>query len=129
MYKRYFENDDYLMLREWWDAWKWVPIPKEFLPPTGIVIGDDDGDICAVFIYRTDTPIAWVENYISNPNAKGVRRKEAMRRLIIEAEKEAKSLGFSVIMSAVKHDNLALKLIQGGFIKADSGLTNYIKGI
>jgi hypothetical protein len=98
----------------------------EFLPPTGLIVGDDNGDICAVFLYRTDTPIIWAENYISNPDVKGLRRKEAMEFLLKELKIEAKEMGYSVIMSAVKHDNLAAKLKSAGFVPTDSGLTNYI---
>lgn len=128
MYSRFYNKDDYAMFSKWWDDWGWPPIPLEFLPPAGIVIGDDDGDICAVFLYLTDTPIVWAENYISSKDAKGKRRKEAMSMLIKEAQRLSVEMGGKVVMSAVRHDNLASKLEDNGFIVSDKGLVNYIWG-
>lgn len=129
MYRRYFKEDDYNTIKTWWKDWGWQPIPLEFLPEVGIIIGDTDGDVCAVFLYKTDTPIYWAENFISDPKVAGSRRKEAMQMLLEEMQEEVKVLGGKVIMSAVRHNHLARKLEANDFVKADAGLTNYIKGV
>lgn len=126
MYKRQYTEEDYKMLCEWWGAWGWQAIPEMFLPATGIVIGDDKGDICAVFLYKTDSAIIWAENYISSKEARGKRRKDAMQMLISEAKKQAREMGYKVVMSAVKHDGLASKLKNNGFVLADTKLDNYV---
>ena len=126
MYSRNHTIDDYSIFCQWWKDWGWPEVPYEFLPVNSIVICDDK-PLCAVFLYKTDTPIVWMENYISSKSIKD--RNGAMDMLFQSAQEKVKSMGFSVIMSSVKHNSLARRLEKTGFIKADTGLTNYIKGI
>lgn len=126
MYSRNHIADDYELFCEWWQQWGWTAIPYEFLPENSIVICDDK-PICAVFLYKTDTPIVWMENYISDKYTEN--RGGALDLLFEDAQKKVKEMGFSVIMSSVRHNGLARRLEKNGFIKADEGLTNYIKAV
>ena len=127
MYSRNHTAEDYPAFCEWWSAWGWAAIPYEFLPANSVVICDDDKPVCAVFLYKTDTPIVWMENYISDKHAKN--RVEALDLLFEVAQDKVKEMGFSVIMSSVRHSSLAKRLESNGFIKADVGLTNYVKAV
>lgn len=126
MYSRNHTTDDYKVFCQWWKDWGWDAIPYEFLPQNSVVICDEK-PLCAVFLYKTDTPIIWAENYISDKHMKG--RNEAMDMLIREVKIKVKDMGGSVIMSAVKHNMLAKRLMDNDFVQADTGLTNYIGGV
>lgn len=118
--------EDYPTFCQWWAAWEWPPIPYEFLPQHSIVVYDDV-PICAVFLYRTDTPILWAENYISckiHP-----KRVEALKLLIDNIAPASKELEAKAVMSAVNHPVLARKLKQAGFMTGDANLTNYILAV
>jgi hypothetical protein len=120
--------DDYVTFCEWWAAWGWAAIPEAFLPPNSLVVCEDDGKpVCAVFLYRTDTPIIWAENYISAKSSKS--RQIAMAILIDSIGIRAKELGAVAVMSAVRHNGLARRLESAGFTKGDEGLTNYILAV
>lgn len=120
--------EDYPAFCEWWKAWGWPAIPYEFLPPNSLVICEDsDKPICAVFLYRTDSPVIWAEHYISDRTAPD--RREAMVALIDYIKPRAKELGAIAVMSAVKHNGLARRLADAGFARGDEKLTNYILAV
>lgn len=126
MYSRNHTIEDYPIFCEWWTAWNWGMIPYEFLPQNSVVICAPE-PMCAVFLYRTDTPIVWAENYISSKVKDG--REKAMCMLLEHMKEKVKEMGSSVIMSSVRHNLLARRLECDGFVKADTGLTNYIRVI
>lgn len=113
--------EDYKTFCEWWEQWGWPAVPESFIPPQSIVVEQDGKPICAVFIYKTDTPIIWAENYISDRNSH--LRGKALDFLIAEMLSTFKNC---VIMSSVKNRSLAKRLETGGFIKCDENLTNYV---
>lgn len=118
--------NDYETFCQWWEVWGWPAIPYEFLPQYSIVVCDEV-PICAVFLYRTDTPILWAENYISckiHP-----KRSEALNLLIDNIGPASKELGAKAVMSAVNHPVLVRKLKKAGFMTGDANLTNYILAV
>ena len=126
MFSRNHTEEDYKTFCEWWESWGWPAIPYEFLPKNSIVVCGDE-PICAVFLYKTDTPICWAENYISSKHSKN--RNEALDMLFSVMSERVKDMGCNVVMSSVRHNGLAKRLIKNDFIESDKGLTNYIKGI
>ena len=48
MIARPWDRDkDYDTLVKWWTDWEFGTVPKECLPPSGIVVSEDGKDICA----------------------------------------------------------------------------------
>lgn len=121
-------EQDYQDLVKWWKDWGWPPFPQEFLPQ-GAMVKHGDDKVCAVFLYETNTPICWIENYISNKDLSKEVRDGGLNLLIDAALDIAKDNGFKVAMSAVKHNNLSRRLLEKGFVESDNGLTNYIRGL
>lgn len=117
------------MLSGWWQAWGWDPVPFEFLAPTGFIISKDGKDICASWLYCTDTPICWHENFISDKGAAKDDRDGALDYLIAAVDEQARVMGFRVICSAVKHNGLMRRLEKHGFNQTDTGMTHFIKGL
>lgn len=122
---RDFQSEDYEIVSQWWGQWGWPAIPLEFLPPNGLVI---DG-VCAVWVYLTDTPIAWIEHYISDKAASKADRDEGLNLLIDAATERAKEKGALVAMSSVRHNGLSKRLSDKGFVKSDENMTTYIRGL
>ena len=44
-------DKDYDTLVKWWSDWEFGTVPKECLPPSGIVVSEDSKDICAGGLY------------------------------------------------------------------------------
>lgn len=124
MFIRNHTKEDYPIFCKWWEQWGWSAIPYIFIPQNSIVVCDESGPICAVFLYKTDTPIIWAENYISDKKSK--LRSEAVEFMIKSIAEHAQALGAMAIMSSVKHKVLASRLECAGFTKTDDGLTNYM---
>lgn len=116
------------MLCDWWVKHKWHPIPKEALPHIGIVVKKDDVSICAGFLYRTDSCIAWPEMFVSNPNYRDKKNRDAALTLLIDQLVSiAKDLGFLVCFASVTNQSLVKRLVNAGFKITDKAMTNLVR--
>lgn len=100
---RKLNDKDYDCLVNWWEWWRWTPIPKNFLPDNGtggIMIEKENVPIVAGFIYYTNSDAVVVEWIVSNPDYKNKDRKQAVELLLktIEAvcKKQGKQYMFSI---------------------------------
>lgn len=124
---RRFTETDYDEICKWWQYWKFPIVDINNLPDTGFVIGDKHGDVCAAWIYKTDSPICWAEWFISNPQAKGIRRQKGMDKLLNVVMDHAKVYGFKYIYTSVKHVGLAKRLEGAGFGAMEKDMINFMK--
>ena len=115
MKHRYYTQNDYLMLTKWWESWDWMALPEVTLPATGIIITNQGVDICAAFLYKTDSAVCWAENFIIDKQAPRDLRRGAVECLIKQITIEAKEQGFAVMMSSIQHEGLIKKLIASGY--------------
>ena len=66
MIARPWDRDkDYDTLVKWWTDWEFGTVPKECLPPSGIVVSEDGKDICAGGLYIGEGTI-WIHGMDSN---------------------------------------------------------------
>lgn len=124
-----YKQSDYEELSAWWTAWGWPPIPQEYLPPDGLIVSAEGKNICAVFLYRTNSPICWAENYISCKDCERNTRQWALDLLIESAVEKAVSFGFQVVMSSINHPVLGKRLEKGGFMVSDTNMTTYMRKV
>ena len=92
----------------WHEERGMFPLNKGVYPLLGLI----EPEIAAGFLYRTDTKIAIFENFVSNPKADKVRRREAMLEIAKELEAQAQILGFKYFTAVTKHksiEDLSLK--------------------
>ena len=63
-------DDDYDTLVKWWNEWDFGVVPKECLPPAGIMVEDENGPICAGGLYIGEgTQFGFMEWIVSDKNA------------------------------------------------------------
>ena len=132
MNSRWITTEDYDTLVEWWKFWRFCPPTQEVLPDNGlsgiVVTDDDDKPICAGFLYYTNSPIAWIEFIVSNPDVKDKKiRHDSLVFLIKELSAIALSNNRKVIYSSLKNENLMNKYVECGFQKGGSNTTEMIK--
>lgn len=113
---------DYPTLEKWWASHNWPAVPREALPETGLIIDD----MCAGFMYKTDSCLAWIEWIVANKEAPRTLRAISLQKLVKGLQAEAKAQGFTKVFSAVKHPNL-IKLYQElGFMQTDGEMTHFV---
>lgn len=128
MKHRYYTEEDYSTLVSWWEAWGWPAMPAPTLPKTGIIISNGGIDVCAGFLYKTDSCVCWAENFISCKEAAKEIRKGSIEFLVDAMAKEAKEQGFTIMMSSVQHKGLIKKLIASGYNEEyETGMSNLMR--
>lgn len=105
---REFETKDYQTLCKWWKDWEKPIIPFESLPKNGLIISD----VAALFLYKTDSNIALVENLITNKFYIGKDRDFLVNLLCEEIFTKARSLGFQHIFSSSENQFVVKRLIK-----------------
>jgi hypothetical protein len=116
---RLLTDEDFPTLIEWWKFWRFPAPKKEYLPDEGrggIMVYKDGVNICAGYLFFTNSKMAWMEFIVSNPEYKEKDRKESVCFLINELNYIAKSKGFKIIFTSVKNENLINRLKECGYI-------------
>ena len=63
-------DKDYDTLVKWWNDWKFGVVPKECLPPDGIIVESEGNPICAGGLYiGIGTQFAFMEWIVTDKNA------------------------------------------------------------
>lgn len=124
---RVVKYSDYEQLKGWWDSWKFPAPPITALPKyddentTGLMVVNEGVNICAGFLYETNSALCWVEFIVANPKSNKEERGVALKLLLKELSNEAKELGFGAIFASIKHPSLLNKYIEEGY---EIGTTN-----
>lgn len=128
MYKiRQLKDSDYTELCKWWEDWRWEAPAKNLLPNNGtcgVMVSYNNMQVCAGFLYFTNSDFALVEYVVSNFKVKDkVIRKEALNRLLKELTHIAKSKGVKVIFSSIKNPSLIKAYERNGYKQGTIGTT------
>lgn len=130
---RVVKYSDYEQLKEWWDFWKFPAPPITALPKydeeltTGLMVCKNGIDICAGFLYETNSMLCWVEFIVANPKSEKEDRSVALKLLLSELTKEAKELGFGAIFASIKHPSLLDKYVEEGYTIGTTNTNELIK--
>lgn len=130
MYKiRVLNDEDYSTLKKWWKFWRFPSPPKEYLPEEGkggIMLTKNGVEVCAGFIFFTNSKMAWVEFIVSNPYYREDDRSELIQSIIIEIAEIIKNKGYKVIFTSVKNESLINHFESVGFMKSANNTTEMI---
>jgi hypothetical protein len=127
---RALTENDYDLLSEWWTAWKWETPPRAFLPLNGLggaMVQSDGVDVCAGFLYLTNSSMACVDWIVSNPEYRKKDRKDAIKLLIQTLESMSVVGGATYVYALLKHDGLIETYKELGFTQGDTYNSEMIK--
>jgi hypothetical protein len=130
---RIAKHSDYKTLKEWWSFWRFPAPSQESLPSfgkdsfNGIIASKNNKDIASGFLYETNSNMCWIEFIVTNPKTTSEERNEAILKVLEELSLSAKELGFSIVFSSIKNQNLINKYIESGFIEGTKGTSELIK--
>ncbi len=116
-------DQDYKTLSQWWEQRGWPVIPQVMLSPSGFMANE----VCACFLYKTDSPIMWLEWTISDPKSDKSLRDSSLDELLSHCERVAKVLGFQAIFTSTNHNAFGERLKKHEFTVGDSNMTTYIR--
>jgi hypothetical protein len=86
-------------------------------------------NICAGWLYKTDSTVCILEWIISNPKAPKALRGEALDQMIDVMNALASGLGFKVIYAMAKVPRLLKRYRDKGFVTGDQNMTHLTKVI
>lgn len=124
------ESDYEETLVNWWKDWRWTPPPQDHLPNDGaggFMVSKDGVDICAGFVYYTNSKMAWCEFIVSNFKYKDKDRSEAIEFLINAICQTSKEAGYKSVWVCLLNNSLISKYENCGFVKSSSNCTEMIK--
>lgn len=128
---RMLREEDYdNILVNWWKDWGGEIPSKEFLPDNGLgglMVSKGDINICAGYLYKSNSAIAYCEFIISNYNYREKDRKDAIVFLIDNIGSLAKYLGYKTIWATVSNKSLAFRYENAGYIKTQTNCVELIK--
>ena len=105
--RKWDRNNDYDTLVSWWKAWEFGIVPKECLPPDGIIVEQDGKPLCAGGLYiGVGTEFAFMEWIVTDKNAESRKIHQALRICIDELINFGKSKGMKLIYTATKEQAL-----------------------
>ena len=117
------EEIDYNQFKDWWIFWEFPIIPKDALPNNGfggLKMTDENGvDLCAGYLYETNSSIAWIEFIVSNPSVKDrIKRKKAKIELIYYLTLQAEQKGYKSVFSSIKDKSLINSFLQNNYTES-----------
>ena len=126
---RILTEADYITLVEWWKWFRFPAPEKEFLPNNGtggIMVEKDGVEICAGFIYFTNSKFSLLEYVVSNPDYRDIDRNDAVQLLVSELTELARRKGFKAVFSSLKHENLMKNYEACGYSRGSNNTTEMI---
>lgn len=123
------EEDYDNLLVKWWESWGWPAPPRDFLPENGtggLMVHKDGVDICAGFIYTTNSKVALTEFVISDRDYKDDDRGEAIQFLIDCILVMVQDMGYKYAHVILKNKSLLNKYKTSGYIVSDDNVIEMI---
>jgi len=124
------DHDYSTTLTKWWNQWRWEAPAKDFLPNDGrggIMVSKDGVDICAGYIYFTNSKAVWIEFIVSSFDYKEHDRKDAIKFLIDTLSEYGKENGAKYAYVSLRNQALINKYKECGFVEGSVGCTELVK--
>tara|TARA_B100001057_G_scaffold248235_1_gene248488 strand:- start:3171 stop:3635 length:465 start_codon:yes stop_codon:yes gene_type:complete len=108
MQSRKWDRDkDYDTLVKWWTDWQFGKVPKECLPPEGIIIEDNGNPLCAGGLYIGEgTQFGFMEWIVTDKHSDSRKIHKALKMCIDGIMAKAKSMGLKLVYTATKEQAL-----------------------
>ena len=108
MQDRPWDRDkDYDTLVSWWTDWEFGQVPKECLPPDGVMIETDGQPICAGGLYVGEgTQFGFMEWIVTDKQADARKIHSGLKLCIDRIMKLARDKGLKLVYTATKEQAL-----------------------
>ena len=100
-------DTDYDTLVKWWKDWEFGVVPKECLPPVGVMVEEEGKPICAGGLYVGEgTQFGFMEWIVSDKGAEPRILHKSLKLCIDKIMSIAKDKGLKLVYTATKHQAL-----------------------
>jgi len=100
-------NKDYDTLVKWWKEWQFGKVPKECLPPDGIIVEVDGSPVCAGGLYIGEgTQFAFMEWIVTDKYADSKIVHKSLKLCINGIMQLAKDRNIKLVYTATKEQAL-----------------------
>ncbi len=119
----YDKNADFATVEQWQIDHKTVPIPAFIMPPTGLIVFDDEEDICAGFIAFSDNNTATLFRMVTNPLTSKQKKTEAYGIIMKATLELILEKGFHYVTLASGHPGIIKRFVAEGFSISEANVT------
>jgi hypothetical protein len=108
MQVRFWDRDqDYNTLVKWWNDWEFGVVPKECLPPDGIMVEEEGTPVCAGGLYIGEgTQFGFMEWIVTDKHADQRLVHRALKKCIDSIMQFAQDRGLKLVYTATKEQAL-----------------------
>ena len=108
MLVRFWDRDrDYDTLVKWWNDWEFGVVPKECLPPDGIIVEEEGTPVCAGGLYIGEgTQFGFMEWIVTDKHADQRLVHRALKKCIDSIMQFARDKGLKLVYTATKEQAL-----------------------
>jgi hypothetical protein len=108
MQVRFWHRDrDYNTLVKWWNDWEFGVVPKECLPPDGIIVEEEGTPVCAGGLYIGEgTQFGFMEWIVTDRQADQRLVHRALKKCIDSIMQFARDKGLKLVYTATKEQAL-----------------------
>jgi hypothetical protein len=105
---RFWDRDrDYDTLIKWWNDWEFGVVPKECLPPDGIMVEEEGTPVCAGGLYIGEgTQFGFMEWIVTDRQADQRLVHRALKKCIDSIMQFARDRGLKLVYTATKEQAL-----------------------
>jgi hypothetical protein len=105
---RFWDRDrDYSTLVEWWNDWEFGVVPRECLPPDGIMVEEEGTPVCAGGLYIGEgTQFGFMEWIVTDKHADQRLVHRALKKCIDSIMQFARDKGLKLVYTATKEQAL-----------------------
>ncbi len=130
-YRKWSLDKDYPILVKWWTDWKFGTVPKECLPPDGIMVEIDGKPICAGGLYiGIGTQFAFMEWIVTDQQADKRVVHKSLKMCIDAIMELAKSKGMKLVYTATKEKELHKRYVKfHNMILAETGVKTFLRDL
>ena len=126
--KDFSANEHFEEVSSWWKFWRWNAHPTpQILSDIGYIVEKDGLNLCAGWLYTTNSVLGSMEYIISNPFADKKVRSDALDFLIECLFQRNLKEGKLVFMTSIKNESLAKRLVKLGFLEGDQNIKQFIR--
>ena len=105
---RFWDRDqDYDTLVKWWNDWEFGVVPRECLPPDGIMVEEEGTPVCAGGLYIGEgTQFGFMEWIVTDKQADQRLVHRALKKCIDSIMQFAQDRGLKLVYTATKEQAL-----------------------